>query len=76
MDSGLQTRIEFYSSGISGAGRNVPSVGLRGSYCENKKLEMVAPVFRPEDKPVCLQERKTGTLTFESTLQIHLRGCV
>lgn len=54
MESGLQTRIEFYSSGVGGTGRNVPAVSLRGSYCEATKLEMVAPVFRPEDKPVCL----------------------
>lgn len=54
MESWPHTRTEFNSSGISGAEKNVSSVGLRGRSCENKKLEKVALMFRPEDKPVDL----------------------
>lgn len=57
MDAGPHTRTEFNSSGISGAGKNVPHVGLRGGSRENKTFGKVAPMFRPEDKPVNLQGR-------------------
>lgn len=58
VDAGSHTEIEFNSSGIGGAGKNVPDVGLKGGSCENKKFWKVAPMFRPEDKPVNLHGRE------------------
>lgn len=62
MDSRSQTRTEFNSLGISGAGKNVPNVGLREGSCESKKFGKVTPMFRPEDKSVDLHGKKTGKI--------------